>query len=326
MNESPYGIFVEEYGGPDVLQVRSLELTPLAPGEVRLRQTAVGLNFIDIYHRSGLYPIALPGVIGSEAIGEVEAVGADVTDIRLGQTVGYCSAGVGAYASHRQVAADRVFPLPEGLPQPDIGGCLLKGLTVEYLIRRLYRVEPGQTVLFHAIAGGVGLIALQWLKQLGVTVIGTTSTAGKAEIARSYGCDYLIRYDQEDVVARVGDLTDGQGVPVVFDGVGAATFEASLDCLQPRGTMVSFGNASGAVPPVAPAVLASKGSLFLTRPTLGHYVARRDELRQAAADFFDAVAGGITLHCQHQYPLKNAAQAHRDLAGRKIIGQAVLIP
>ncbi|NQY82081.1 MAG: quinone oxidoreductase [Alphaproteobacteria bacterium] len=323
---TPYGIQIAQFGNTDVLHYVPLRLPSLAPQEICIKHISIGLNFIDIYHRSGLYPIALPGILGAEAVGEIKELGTQVRNLKVGDIVGYCSAGLGAYTTHHHVAANRVFAIPDSIPASKAAACLLKGLTCEYLIRRCFPVETGQTVLFHAIAGGVGLIACQWLKQLGITVIGTTSTADKADIARANGCDHVIRYDYEDVATRVKEITDGVGVPVVFDGVGQSTFNASLDSLQPRGVLVSFGNASGAVGSITPGTLAAKGSLYLTRPTLGHYVATSQELRTSAADFFAAVDNGLKLHCNTHYALKDAAQAHRDLEARKIIGQAVLLP
>lgn len=321
-----YAWGISKFGDYRVLEKTSLNLSSLSAQEIRIKHISIGLNYIDTYHRSGLYPVELPAILGSEAVGVVEEVGTEVSGFQCGDIVGYCSAGIGAYASHRHVNANCVFPIPDSIPAEKAAACLLKGLTTEYLIRRTFRVEAGQTVLFHAIAGGVGMIACQWLKQLGVTVIGTTSTAEKADIAKQNGCDHVILYDHEDVVSRVHEITQGRGVPVVFDGVGQSTFASSLDCLQPRGMMVSFGNASGAVDPVAPSVLATRGSLFLTRPTLGHYVATTQDLRSAANDFFATVEKGLKIHCNTQYALADVAKAHQDLEARKIVGQAVLLP
>ena len=321
-----YAMGIEAFGDAHVIKKMACDNSAPGPHQIRIKHISIGLNFIDTYHRSGFYPIELPSVLGLEAVGIIEAVGDQVTEWSIGQCVGYCTAGLGAYASHRNVDAAQVFTIPDNIVPEIAASCLLKGLTCEYLIRRIYPVQAHDTVLFHAIAGGVGLLACQWLKKLGAKVIGTVSNAEKAEIAQENGCDHIIRYDQQDFVTAVKEITDGKGVPVVFDGVGKTTFAGSLDCLQPRGMMVSFGNASGAVEPFSPGLLASKGSLFFTRPTLGHYVSNREELRQSAQDFFDALSTGVNIHCNTEFALHDAAYAHQQLEGRHIIGQAVLKP
>ncbi len=322
----PYAMRISHHGDTNVFEKVSLPSKPPQPNEIRIKHISIGLNYIDTYHRSGLYPVPLPAVLGAEATGIIEECGQDVQHLKEGDIVGYYTATLGGYASHNTIKAAQAFLIPENVSAQKAAAILLKGMTCEYLIKRCFPVQKGQTVLFHAIAGGVGLIACQWLKQLGATVIGTTSNTQKAEIAQRYGCDHVIRYDQEDFVQRVQDITNGKGVPVVFDGVGQATFEASIDCLQPRGTMVSFGNASGAVDVMSPGLLASKGSLYLTRPTLGHYIATPKELQQSSSALFNALADGIEIHCNTEFSLKDVAQAHKTLESRAIIGQAVLRP
>jgi len=319
-------IRIHEHGGPEVLRLEEVDPGTPGPGQALIRQTAAGLNFIDVYHRTGLYPVpSLPAVIGSEGAGVVEAVGEGVTDVALGDRVVY-SMSLGGYAEQRVVDAGRLVRLPDGISDRQAAGMMLKGCTVQYLLRRIYPVKAGDTILLHAAAGGVGLIACQWAKHLGATVIGTVGSDEKAELARRHGCDHPIVYTREDVVERVKALTDGAGVPVVFDSVGKDTFMASLDCLRPRGLMVSYGNASGAVEPFSPAILAAKGSLFLTRPTLASYIATRAELDATAADLFAVVeSGGVRIEVSQAMPLKDAAQAHRDLEARKTTGSTVLL-
>jgi NADPH2:quinone reductase len=284
------------------------------------------LNFIDCYHRSGLYPLELPSGIGMEGAGVVEAVGPGVVALKPGDRVAYAS-GLGSYAEARLMPADRVVPTPDGIEDRQAAAMMLKGMTVEYLIRRTYPIQAGETVLFHAAAGGVGLIFCQWAKHLGATVIGTAGSEEKAEIARAHGCDHTILYNEEDFPARVRELTDGKGVPVVYDGVGKSTFTSSLDCLQPRGMMVSFGNASGAVPPFNLGLLSQGGSLYITRPTLMSYTASHEDLLESANALFDVVkSGAVTLEINQTYPLAEAAQAHRDLEARKTTGSTVLLP
>jgi NADPH2:quinone reductase len=297
------------------------------PGETRIRHTAIGLNFIDTYHRSGLYPLPeLPAVLGREAAGVVEEVGEGVTDLAPGDRVAY-PMSPGSYSEESVISADRLLLLPEGIEDSQAAAMMLKGLTAHYLLRRTFRVEPGQTILFHAAAGGVGLIACQWAKALGATVIGTVGTAEKAELAAAHGCDHPIVYTAESFVDRVRELTGGRGVPVVFDSVGKDTFEGSLDCLAPLGLMVSYGNASGPVPPFSILTLSAKGSLFLTRPTLATFIARREDLLSAGRELFDVVVrGAVKVEVNQTYPLEEAATAHRDLESRKTTGSTVLIP
>ena len=319
-------IRIHRTGGPEVLVWEDVEVGDPGPGQVRLRHTAVGLNFIDTYHRSGLYPLPLPAVLGREAAAVVESVGADVQGARVGDRVGFVLAG-GSYCEESIVAAERLIPLPAGIDDRVAAATLLKGLTVQYLLRRTYRVRSGETVLIHAAAGGVGLLACQWARHLGATVIGTVGSAEKAELARRHGCEHPIDYTREDFVERVREITAGDGVPVVYDSVGRDTFEGSLDCLAPLGTMVSFGNASGPVPPFAIGVLATKGSLFLTRPTLQTYIAERESLLANSAELLELLAAGVlTAEVGQTYPLCEAARAHGDLEARRTRGASVLLP
>ncbi len=319
-------IRIHEHGGPEVLRWDEIDPGQPGPGQALIRQTAAGLNFIDVYHRTGLYPVpAMPAVIGNEGAGVVEAIGDGVTDVAVGDRVAYAMS-LGSYAEQRVLDASRLVKVPDAITDQQAAAMMLKGCTVQYLIRRIYPVKPGDTILVHAAAGGVGLIACQWAKYLGATVIGTVGTDEKAELARAHGCDHPIVYTREDVVARVKEVTDGAGVPVVFDSVGKDTFAASLDCLQPRGLMVSYGNASGAVESFSPGLLAAKGSLFLTRPTLASYIATRDELDATADDLFSVVASGaVKVEVSQAFPLQDAAQAHRDLEARKTTGSTVLL-
>lgn len=313
-------------GGPEVLQLVDVPVGEPGPGQARVRQTAIGVNFIDTYQRSGLYPVKLPAIAGNEGAGVVEAVGPDVRDLQLGDRVAYTSLA-GAYSEVRIAPADRLVKLPDGMSEAQAAAMMLKGLTVHYLIFTTYQVKRGQTVLWHAAAGGVGLIAVQWLKALGATTIGTAGSDEKCALARAHGAAHVINYNTENFVERVAALTGGQKVPVVYDSVGKSTWEGSLDCLQPRGLMVSFGNASGAVPPVHIGILATKGSLFLTRPTLATYIAKREDLVARADALFAAVKSGtVKIEISKQYPLAEAAQAHRDLESRKTTGSIVLIP
>lgn len=314
-------------GGPEVLQLEQVELGEPGPGQVRIRQQAIGLNFIDIYHRAGLYPLPLPSGLGSEAAGLVEAVGEGVSEFQVGDRVGYCSGPQGAYAQARLMPADKLIKLPEGISFETAAAMLLQGLTAEYLLRRTYAVQAGDAVLIHAAAGGVGQIAVQWAKALGATVIATAGGAAKCARVRALGADVVIDYHSEDFVAATRAATAGRGVRVVYDGVGKDTFAGSLDCLAPRGLMVSYGNASGPVPDIAPLLLAQKGSLFLTRPTLGHYIASRAELLAAAEALFAVViSGAVQIEIAQRYPLQQAAQAHRDLAERRTTGSTILLP
>lgn len=314
-------------GGPEVLKLEDLPVGEPGPGEARIRHLASGVNFVDTYQRSGLYPVPLPCVAGNEGAGIVEAIGPGVDWLKPGDRVAYGGAPVGSYCEQRIIRADRLCLLPDTISFEQAAAMMLKGMTVQYLIRRTYAVKPGDTVLFHAAAGGVGLIACQWLKALGATVIGTAGSEEKCELARLHGADICINYRTENFVERVRELTDGKGVPVVYDSVGADTFNGSLDCLQPLGLMVSFGNASGPVPPFNLALLAQKGSLFVTRPTLGSYTATREDLTATAQELFDVVAGGkVKIEIGQRYALKDAAQAHRDLEARKTTGASLLIP
>ncbi|NLR75943.1 quinone oxidoreductase family protein [Leeia aquatica] len=314
-------------GGPEVMVLEDVAVGEPGPGQVRLRQHAVGLNFIDLYHRSGLYPMALPSGLGMEAAGVVEAVGEGVSTAQVGDRVAYAGGPLGAYAEQRILPADKLVPLPDHLSFEQGASMLLQGLTAWYLLHQTYPLQAGETILFHAAAGGVGLIACQWAKALGATVIGTVSSPAKAELARQHGCDHVLDYSQPGWVAQVRELTGGKGVPVVYDGVGQATFMDSLDCLRQRGLMVSFGNASGAVPAIEPGVLSSKGSLYLTRPTLGHYTGTREALLAGAAALFFAVEQGqIKLAIHQRYPLAEVAKAHEDLAARRTTGSSVLLP
>ncbi|WP_207455723.1 quinone oxidoreductase [Azospirillum sp. SYSU D00513] len=323
-----HAIRIHEHGGPEVMRWEEVALADPGPGEVRLRQTAVGLNYIDTYHRSGLYKLPqMPAILGTEGTGVVEAVGPDVTTLKPGDRVGYAVPFVGAYAEARVMPADRLIPLPSWIEDRQAAAMLLQGMTAQFLLRSTYAVQPGDTILVQAAAGGVGLILCQWAKHLGATVIGTVSSDEKAELAKAHGCDHAIVYTRENFVARVRELTDGKGVPVVYDGVGKTTFMDSLDCLRPRGLMVLFGAASGAVPPLDLQTLAAKGSLYVTRPTLFTYVAQRDELMASAADLFEVVhAGGVSIQVNQTFPLRDAAEAHRALQARQTTGSTVLLP
>lgn len=321
-------IRIHEHGGPDVLRYENVDVGDPAAGQVRLRHNAIGLNFIDVYHRTGLYPVtALPSGIGLEAAGVVEAVGDGVADLKVGDRVAYASPPVGAYAEVRLMAADRLVMLPETIDDCSAAGMMLKGMTAHYLLRRSYRVQPGDSLLVHAAAGGVGSILCQWGRHLGATIIGTVGNDEKAEKARSHGCHHTIVYTRENFVERVKDITQGKGVAAVYDSVGKAVFTDSLDCLQPLGIMVTFGNASGPVAAFEPGVLAAKGSLFLTRPSLMDYTAKREDLVASAQELFDVVSRGVVKIEVHQtYGLADAAQAQRDLEARKTTGSTVLLP
>ena len=323
----PQAIRVHETGGADVLRWEGVEVGEPGPGEVRVRHSAVGLNFIDTYHRTGLYPLPLPFVPGLEAAGVVEALGDGVADLEAGDRVAYGAGPLGAYSEARLMPADKLVRIPPGVDDRRAAAMMLQGMTVEYLLRRTYRVRAGDTILLHAAAGGVGLIACQWAKHLGATVIGTVGSDEKAELARAHGCDHPVVYTRESFVDRVKELTGGRGVPVVYDSVGKDTFADSLECLSPRGLMVSFGQSSGSVPPFEAGVLSAKGSLFLTRPTLMHYVPTRGELEACAGALFDVVAGGhVKVEVRQTFPLADAAEAHRALEGRRTTGSTVLVP
>jgi NADPH2:quinone reductase len=322
-----HAIRIHETGGPEVLRWEEVEVPSPGPGEVTIRNHACGLNFIDVYQRTGLYPMTLPSGLGLEGAGTVEAVGSGVTDFKAGDRVAYCSAPNGAYASYRNYPAERLIKLPDSIDFETAAGMMLQGMTVEFLVRRTFPVKAGDIVLFHAAAGGVGTIAVQWLAGLGAVVIGTAGNAEKCAIAKSLGAAHVINYRTEDWVKRVKELTDGKGVHVVYDGVGKDTFLPSLDCLRPRGMMVTFGNASGPAPEIPPLLLSQKGSLFLTRPTLFHYIASRADLELSASALFDAVGRGmVKIQIGHRYPLQETAQAHRDLQARKTTGATILIP
>ena len=323
----PFAIRFHQTGGPEVLRWEEVAVGDPAPGEARVRHEAVGLNYIDTYHRSGLYPLPLPSGLGTEAAGIVEAIGDGVTDLQVGDRVAYAGGPLGAYSQVRCLPADRLLKLPEEIDCRTGAAMMLQGLTATYLLRRTYPVKAGDRVLIHAAAGGVGLIACQWAKALGATVIGTVSSEAKAELALAHGCDHIIYYTREDVAQRVREITNGEGVAVVYDGVGKDTFAGSLDSLRPLGMMVSFGNASGAVPPFNPLLLSQKGSLFFTRPTLGHYSAKRDDLLALGAELFAVVAAGkVKIEINQTYALADAANAHRDLEARKTTGSTILLP
>jgi len=320
-------IRITETGGPEVLKLVDVELPDPAPGEVQVRHTAIGLNYIDTYFRSGLYPAPIPCGLGLEAAGVVAKVGDGVTALKEGDRIAYGSGPLGAYSEAQNAPANRVVKVPEGVSDKDAAAMMLKGMTAQYLLRRTYEVKPGDTILFHAAAGGVGLIACQWAKHLGATVIGTVGSAEKAELAKQAGADHTILYRDEDVPARVREITSGKMVPVVYDGVGKDTFEMSLDCLAPLGLLASFGNASGAVPPFDLGILNQKGSLFVTRPSLAAYTASDEDLAKTAADLFDVMAkGAVKADVRQEYALADVAQAHRDLEARKTTGATVLIP
>jgi NADPH:quinone reductase len=309
-----------------VLQLDDVQVGDPGPGQVRVRHTAIGVNFVDTYQRSGLYPMQLPAVAGNEAAGVVEAAGKGVKDLKKGDRV--CYTGLpGSYCEERIVPADRVVKLPKGISEEQAASMLLKGMTVHYLIFSTYKVKKGDTVLWHAAAGGVGQIASQWLKKLAVTVIGTVGSEEKAKLARAHGCKHVINYSTENFAERVKEITKGKKLPVVYDAVGKSTWEGSLDCLQPRGLMVSFGNASGAVAPVNLGILSAKGSLYVTRPTLATYIAARADLVKRANDLFNVVKSGkVKIETTARYKLADAANAHRDLEGRKTTGSVILVP
>lgn len=321
------GIRLESAGGPEVMTFTSWECPSPGEGEILVRHSAIGINFIDTYQRSGLYPIPIPGGLGLEGAGTVEAVGAGVTTVSEGDRVAYCSGPPGAYAEAHLVKADRVVKLPDGIEERIAAASLLKGLTVQYLVRQIHKCGPEDTVLFHAAAGGVGQIAMQWLKALGTTVIGTAGGPEKCALAKSLGATHVIDYDAEEVAPKVREITGGTGVDVAYDGVGKATWMASLDSLRTRGLLVSFGNASGSVTDVDVGILAKKGSLFLTRPTLFNYIATREQLQSAADDFFGILLSGhVKIAAPAEYPLSDAVRAHQDLEGRKTTGSLILVP
>lgn len=320
----PNAIRIHETGGPEVLSWEEVELGQPGPGQARIRQEAAGLNFIDVYHRIGLYPQQIPFTPGVEGAGTVEAVGEGITNVKMGDRVAYAGP-VGGYAEERLIDADRLVKLPDDIAFEQAAGMMLQGMAAQMLLRAVYSVKSGDTILVHAAAGGVGLILCQWASALGATVIGTVSTEEKAELARAHGCHHPILYTRQDFVAEVDKLTAGQKLPVVYDSVGKDTFMQSLDCLRPRGLMVSFGNASGPVDPISPLILSQKGSLFLTRPTLFHYIATRPELERSATELFDIVRSGkVKIEIRQRFPLKEAAEAHRALEARKTSGSTIL--
>jgi NADPH2:quinone reductase len=322
-----YAIRIHKTGGPEVLSWEPVELPAPGAGEVTIRHAAVGLNFIDTYHRTGLYPLPLPSGIGLEGAGVVEAIGAGVTEVQVGDRVAYAGGPIGAYAEARNIPAHRLLKLPDSISFDTAAAMMLQGLTAAYLLRKTYCVQPGDAVLIHAAAGGVGLIACQWAKALGATVIGTVGSAAKGELAKAHGCDHVINYSTENFVARVREITGGEGVPVVYDGVGKDTFMGSLDSLRPLGMLVTYGNASGPVPPLDLLLLSQKGSLFVTRPTIVSYTAKRADLEALGAELFDVVASGkVKIEVHQRYALKDAAQAHSDLEARKTTGSTILIP
>lgn len=325
-----HAIRFSAHGGPEVLRWETVELPDPGPGELRIRHQAIGVNFIDTYHRTGLYPVALPSGLGQEGAGVVEAVGPGVTEFRPGDRVAYCGGAlspVGAYSEVRNFPAERAVRLPDDISFETAAAVMLKGLTAQFLVRRTHRVQPGDTVLIHAAAGGVGLLLVQWAKQLGATVIATAGNDGKAELVRAHGADHVIVYTRENFTERTRALTNGRGVDVVYDSVGRATFLGSLDSLRPLGLMVSFGNASGKVEPFDIGLLAQKGSLFLTRPTLFTYIARREDLLAMAEELFAAIRQGwLDVKIGQRFPLSQAAEAHRALESRRTIGATLLLP
>jgi NADPH2:quinone reductase len=320
-------IQITKTGGPEVMAYVDVEVGAPGPGEVRLRQAACGLNFIDVYFRTGLYPQPLPGGLGQEGAGTIEAVGEGVTDFAVGDRVAYGSGPNGAYAEVRLIPAKCLVKLPDAIDMETAAAMMLQGMTVQYLLRQTYAVKAGETILFHAAAGGIGTIASQWARALGVKMIGTVGSDEKIALAKANGCEHVINYNKENFVERVKEITDGKGVPVVYDSIGKDTFKDSLDCLSPRGLMVSFGNASGAVPPFALTELVSRGSLYITRPTLGSYTSSRASLDSTAQDLFDVVANGdVNIQINQRYALKDVAKAHADLEGRKTTGSTILLP
>lgn len=322
-----HAIRMHEHGGPEVLKWEEIDVGAPGSGEIRVRQTAIGLNYIDTYLRSGARPLPMPSILGLEGAGVVEAVGDSVSHLAVGDRVGYADMPVGAYAEERVMPAHIAVKLPDGVDDQTAAAAMLKGMTAQFLIRQCFRVEPGMTVLFHATAGGVGLIASQWLNHLGVTVIGTAGSPEKAELAKAHGVHHIINYETENFVDRVHEITDGAGVPVVYDGVGKDTFLDSMKCLSPRGMLVNFGSASGAPDPLNVGDLATHGSIFVTRPMLFDYTAAREDLEACANDLFGVIASGaVKIEINQTYPLKEAAQAHRDLEARKTTGSTILIP
>jgi NADPH2:quinone reductase len=323
-----HAIRIHEHGGPEVLRWEEVPMPSPGPGEALVKHAACGLNYIDVYFRTGLYkPPSLPATIGMEGAGTVEAVGEGVTGLKPGDRVAYATAPIGAYAEFRTIKAERLVKLPDAISFDTAAAMMLQGMTAEYLLLRTFKVQPGQTILIHAAAGGVGLIMCQWAKHLGCTVIGTVSSDEKAALAKAHGCDHPIVYTREDFQARVKEITGGKMLPVVYDSVGRDTFMKSLDCLAPYGMLVVFGNASGPVPPFELGMLAAKGSLYITRPTLATYTAKPEELAGSAAALFDVVQKGVVrIEVNQRFPLKDAAEAHRALEARRTTGSTLLIP
>lgn len=320
-------IRIEEVGPPSVMKYVDVEVGAPKAGEIRVRHTAIGLNYIDTYHRSGLYPVPLPSGIGLEAAGVVEAVGEGVKGLKAGDRIAYGSGPIGAYSQVRCMPANRVIKIPKAISDETAAGMMLKGMTVRYLLRATYKVKRGQTILLHAAAGGVGQILSQWAKALGVKVIGTVGSDDKMELALQQGCAHVINYSRENVVARVKEITGGKGVPVVYDGVGQATLMTSLDCLQPRGLLVSFGNASGPVKALDLGLLSARGSLYVTRPTLFHYTSTDDDFKETAGDLVEMVKSGkVKIPVNQRYPLADVVKAHEDLESRRTTGTTVLLP
>ncbi|MDR0246050.1 MAG: quinone oxidoreductase [Burkholderia sp.] len=323
----PKAIRYDQPGGPDVMKWVDVEVGEPKAGEVRIRQHAVGLNYIDVYFRTGLYPQPLPGGLGMEAAGEVTAVGAGVTALKAGDRVAYVGQPPGAYAQERVMPAERLVKLPDGISYDDAASVMLQGLTAHYLLRRTYPVKAGDTILIHAAAGGVGLLVCQWAKALGATVIGTVGSDEKAELAKAHGCDHPIVYTRENFTQRVKEITNGAGVPVVYDSIGKDTYIGSLDCLAPLGYFVSFGNASGPLPAIDSKEFSSRGSLFFTRPTLFSYIAKRADLEAAAAELFDVILSGkVKTSINQRYPLAEVGRAHADLEARRTTGSTILVP
>ncbi|MDN7448701.1 quinone oxidoreductase [Burkholderia multivorans] len=323
----PKAIRYDQPGGPDVMKWVDVEVGAPQAGEVRIKQHAVGLNYIDVYFRTGLYPQPLPGGLGMEAAGEVTAVGEGVGALKVGDRVAYVAQPPGAYAQERVLSAERVVKLPDGIGYDDAASVMLQGLTAHYLLRRTYPVKAGDTILIHAAAGGVGLLVCQWAKALGATVIGTVGSDEKAELAKAHGCDHPIVYTRENFTQRVKEITNGAGVPVVYDSIGKDTYIGSLDCLAPLGYFVSFGNASGPLPPIDSKEFSSRGSLFFTRPTLFSYIAKRADLESAAAELFDVILSGkVKTSINQRYPLAEVGSAHADLEARKTTGSTILVP
>lgn len=323
----PKAIRYDQPGGPDVMKWVDVEVGAPKAGEVRIRQHAVGLNYIDVYFRTGLYPQQLPAGLGMEAAGEVTAVGDGVTAFKAGDRVAYVGQPPGAYAQERLMPAERVVKLPDGISYDDAASVMLQGLTAHYLLRRTYPVKAGDTILIHAAAGGVGLLVCQWAKALGATVIGTVGSDEKAELAKAHGCDHPIVYTRENFTQRVKEITNGAGVPVVYDSIGKDTYIGSLDSLAPLGYFVSFGNASGPLPPIDSKEFSSRGSLFFTRPTLFSYIAKRADLEAAAAELFDVILSGkVKTSINQRYPLAEVGRAHADLEARKTTGSTILVP